>query len=198
MRRLYSGHNRKANQVDKMVDEEKYRVELPDEEEEVEKKGLFRPLPKVEQKYKIVDGKRPQPIVKLLGISMYEKNRDIILLLLMPLLTAVIDTTILSFVTVSIWENSAIYLFFIPALVAIPIGLVLAETGPALIGGFLSALFFMILFVTFLTTPAIIVPDLGFANFLVSGIALTVGYFMLVVVASLLGVAIGTILREFA
>ena len=181
-----------------MVDEEKYRVESPEEEETVEKKGLFRPLPKVEQKYKLVNGKRPQPIAKLLGISIYEKNRDIILLLLMPMLTALIDTAILSFVTVNIWENSAIYLFFIPALVAVPIGLVLSETGPALIGGFLSAMFFMIFFITFLTTPALIVPDLGLANFLLSGIAVTLGYFLLVVVASLLGVAIGIILREFA
>jgi hypothetical protein len=181
-----------------MADEEKYRVESPEEEEPVEKKGLFRPLPKTEQKYKIVAGQRPQPIVKLLGISMYEKHRDLLLLLLMPLLTALIDTSIFSFVTVSILDNSAMYLFFIPALVAIPVGLVLSETGPALIGGFLSALFFMIFFVTFLTTPALMVPDLGIANFLISGIALTVGYFMLIVVANLLGVAIGTILREFA
>lgn len=184
-------------EVADMADEEKYRVEIPEEEEQVEKKGLFRPLPKPEQKYKIVEGMRPQPIVKLLGISMYEKNRDIVLLLLMPLLTALVDTAIYSFVSVSIWENTATYLFFIPALAAIPIGLVLSETGPALIGGFLTAIFFMIFFVMFLTTPALMVPDLGFSNFLISGIALTVGYFMFVVVASLLGVVIGTILREF-
>jgi hypothetical protein len=182
-----------------MADDEKYRVEPPEEEEEqIEKKGLFRPLPTTEQTYKIVDGKRPQPIVKLLGISMYEKNRDIILIILMPLLTALVDTAIYSFVTVSIWENSATYLFFIPALTAIPIGLVMSETGPALIGGFLSSLFFMMFFIVFLMSPAFMVPDLGIADFLISGIALTVGYFIFVVVASLLGVIIGTIIREFA
>jgi hypothetical protein len=196
--RLYSGHQRKGDQMAKMTDEEKYRVESPEEEEQIEKKGLFRPLPETQQKYKIVDGKRPQPIVKLLGISMYEKNRDIVLLLLMPLFTALVDTAIYSFVTTSVWENSATYLFFIPALAAIPIGLVLSETGQALIGGFLSSIFFMIFFIIFLTSPAFMVPDLGLSDFLISGIALTVGYFMFIVVASLLGVIIGTIVREFA
>lgn len=181
-----------------MADEEKYRVETPeDTDEHEEKKGLFRPLPQTEREFKRVVGKRPQPVVKLLGVSMYEKNRDLLLILLMPVLTALIDTSIYSFITISAWENSATYLFFIPALVAIPIGLVISETGPALVSAFLSALFFMVFFVVFLSTPGIMVPDLGFSNFVISGIALTVGYFMFIVVASLLGTVIGTILREF-
>ncbi|MFW9959858.1 MAG: hypothetical protein ACFFDV_02510 [Candidatus Thorarchaeota archaeon] len=179
-----------------MADEEKYRVESP-EEEETEKKGFFRPLPEKEQQFKIVAGERPQPIVKLIGISMREKKRDLLLLLLMPFLTALIDVAIFSFVSVNIWEGSATYLFYIPTLAAIPIGLVVSETGPALVGGFLSAAFFMVIFVIFLMSPVIMVPTLGAGEFFISGIALAIGYIIFVVVASLLGSIIGTIMREF-
>lgn len=180
-----------------MADEEKYRVESPEEEEQEEKKGFFRPLPTKEKQLKIVEGERPQPIVKLLGISMREKRRDLLLLILMPFLTALINTAIFSFVTVNMWEGSATYLFYIPTLAAIPIGLTVSETGPALIGGFLSAAFFMVLFVIFLMSPVILLPTLGASEFFISGIALTIGYIIFVIVASLLGSIIGTIMREF-
>jgi len=181
-----------------MTDEEKYRLEEPEKDGAVEeeKKGLFRPLPKSEVKTQVKDGK-PQPVVKFLGISMYEKNRDILVILLMPMLTGLINSSIYSFVTLSLIPSSAEYLFYLPVLAAIPIGLVVAETGPALVSGFLSALFFFVFFILFLTTPALISPELGVANFLVSGIALSVGYFLFVVVAGLLGSVIGTIIREF-
>jgi len=185
--------------VTKMTDEEKYRLEDPEKEEEVEeeKKGLFRPLPKSEVKTRLKDGK-PQPIVKFLGISMYEKNRDILVLLLMPMLTGLINSSIYSYVTLSLLPSSAEYLFYLPVLAAIPIGLVVAETGQALIGGFLSALFFFIFFILFLITPVFFAPEIEISNFLVSGIALSVGYFIFVIVAGLLGSVIGTVIREFA
>ena len=181
-----------------MADEEKFRLEDPEQETEIveEKKGLFRPLPKSEEKIVVKDGKA-QPIVKFLGISMYEKNRDILVILLMPMLTGLINSSIYSFVTLSMIPSSAEYLFYLPVLASIPIGLVIAETGPALVGGFLSAFFFFIFFILFLTTPAFFTPELGIANFLVSGIALSVGYFLFVIVAGLLGAVIGTIIREF-
>jgi hypothetical protein len=181
-----------------MADEEKFRLEEPETEEQPaeEKKGLFRPLPEAESKTKIKDGK-PQPVVKFLGISMYEKNRDLLVIILMPLLTGLINSAIYSYVTLSLVESTATYLFFLPVVVAIPIGLIIPETGHALIGGFLSALFFFIFFIVFLTTPAFYTPELGITNFLISGIALSVGYFLFVIVAGLLGAVIGTILREF-
>lgn len=184
--------------VTNMADEEKYRLEDPEQVDEPveEKKGLFRPLPKSERKTHVKDGKA-QPIVKFLGISMYEKNRDILVLLLMPMLTGLINSSVYSYVTLSLVPSTAEYLFYIPVIAAIPIGLVVAETGPALIGGFLSAFFFFIFFIIFLTTPAFFTPELGIANFLVSGIALSVGYFLFVIVAGLLGSVIGTIMREF-
>ncbi|MCK5389616.1 MAG: hypothetical protein KAJ36_03960, partial [Candidatus Thorarchaeota archaeon] len=87
---------------------------------------------------------------------------------------------------------------FVPVIVAIPIGLVVADTGHALIGGLLSSVFFFVFFVIFLTSPAFITPELGLGNFLISGITLSVGYFIFIIVAGLLGSIIGTIIREFA
>ena len=180
-----------------MTEEEKFRIEEPEEKDPAEeKKGLYRPLPKVEKIMKIKDGKA-QPVVKFLGISMYEKNRDLLVLILMPMLSAIINTTVYSFVTLSLWENSSTYLFLVPVVVAIPIGLVVADTGQALVGGFMSAIFFFVFFVIFLTSPAFITPELGIGNFLVSGVALSVGYFIFIIVAGLLGSIIGTIIREF-
>ncbi|MHA1135042.1 MAG: hypothetical protein ACTSSE_00985 [Candidatus Thorarchaeota archaeon] len=181
-----------------MADEEKFRLEDPEQDDEPveEKKGLFRPLPKSEQKTSVKDG-RPQPIVKFLGISMFEKNRDILVIILMPMLTAIINVSIFSFVTLSLVESTALYLFFLPVIAAIPIGLVVSETGPALISGFLSSIFFLIFFVLFLSTPAFYVPELGLGTFLVSGIAISVAYYLLIVVAGLLGAVIGTLMREF-
>lgn len=181
-----------------MADEEKFRLEDPEKEGErpVEKKGLFRPLPQSVQRTRVKDGK-VQPIVKFLGISMYEKNRDLLVVILMPILTAIINVSIFSSVTLSLVERTATFLFFLPVVAAIPIGLVVAETGPALVGGFLSSIFFLIFFVAFLTTPAFFAPGLNFADLLISGIALSVAYYLFIVVAGLLGSVIGTILREF-
>ncbi len=180
-----------------MTEEEKFRIEEPEEKDPTEeKKGLYRPLPKVEKRVRIKDGKA-QPVVKFLGISMYEKNRDLLVLILMPMLSAIINTSVYSFVTLSLWENSSTYLFLVPVVVAIPIGLVIAETGKALVGGFLSSIFFFVFFIIFLTSPVFMTPELGFTNFLISGIALSVGYFIFIIVAGLLGSVIGTIMREF-
>lgn len=180
-----------------MADEEKFRIEEPEERQpETEKKGLYRPLPTTDKKSMMKEG-RPQPIVKFLGITMYENQREFVVLLLMPFLAALINVSIYSFVTVNLWESSSTFLFFIPILVALPIGLVISETGKALIGGFLCSLFFIIIFIIFLTTPAILSPELGIGNFIATGITLSFGYFILIVVASLLGSVIGSIIREF-
>ena len=196
---LYSIFCDKIILVAKMTNEEKFRLEDPEQEEETqveEKKGLFRPLPPTETKTRVKDG-RPQPVVKFLGISMFERRRDILVIILMPIMTAIINACVFSFVTLSILETSATFLFFIPVVAAIPIGLVVSETGPALVSGFLSSLFFMAFFVLFLTIPAFYAPELGIGNFIFSGIALSIAYYLFVVVAGLLGAVIGTIMREF-
>ena len=181
-----------------MANEEKYRIETPEEEEEPEeKKGLLRPLPTEEEKPRYVDKDgRPQPIVRLLGVSMPEKRRDLLMLLLIPLMVGIIDTMIYSNVVISNWPNSSTLIFFVPIIVSIPIGLTAADVGKALIGGFLGTVFFLILFITFLTTPAILAAELGFGTFIISGIMLSLGYFILMTTATLLGAVIGAIVRE--
>ena len=181
-----------------MANEDKVRTETPEEEEvPEEKKGLLRPLPSVEKPRYIEKDGRPQPIVKLLGVSMREKRRDLLMLLLIPALVGVIDTMIYSNVVTNIWENSSTLLFFVPIIVAIPIGLTSSNVGSALIGAFFSVILFLIFFITFLAPPALLVPALGHGTFLISGIALSLGYFILMTTATLLGAVIGTLIREF-
>ena len=70
-----------------MANEEKYRVETPEEDEEPEeKKGFLRPLPTREEPRYIKKEGRPEPIIKLLGVSMREKRKDLLLLFLIPAL----------------------------------------------------------------------------------------------------------------
>ena len=198
---LFNAQGHAQDSVVQMADEEKYRTETPEEEEAPEeKKGLLRPLPteEVEEKPKYFDKDgRPQPIVRLLGVSMPEKRRDRLMLLLIPLMVGVIDTLIYSNVVIANLPSSSIYLFFIPVIVSIPIGLTSADVGKALIGGFLGTVFFLILFISFLATPALIAPTLGLDTFLISGFMLSLGYLILNTTATLLGAIFGALMREF-
>jgi hypothetical protein len=181
-----------------MVNEEKYRIETPeDEEEPKEKKGLFRPLPKKEEPRYVEKDGRPQPIVKLLGVSMREKRKDLLMLILIPALIAIIDTTIYSYIITSTLESSAITVFLIPAIAAIPIGLTSSNAGSALVSGFICAIFFLIFFITFLISPGLHIPELGIASLIFAAISISLVYFILMATATILGSVIGTILREF-
>lgn len=181
-----------------MANEEKVRTETPEKEEvPEEKKGLLRPLPSVEKPRYIEKDGRPQPIVKLLGVSMREKRRDLLMLLLIPALVGVIDTMIYSNVVTNIWENSSTLLFFVPIIVAIPIGLTSSNVGSALIGAFFSVILFLIFFITFLAVPGLLAPEIGIGNFIISAIAVSLGYFILMVTATIIGAVIGAIMREF-
>ncbi|MHA3962197.1 MAG: hypothetical protein AM325_001550 [Candidatus Thorarchaeota archaeon SMTZ1-45] len=181
-----------------MANEEKYRVEAPEKEEEPEeKKGFLRPLPTREEPEYIEKDGRPQPIVKVLGVSMTERRKDLLIMLLVPALVGLIDTTIYSFIITARFESSATYLFFIPIIVAIPIGLTSAEAGKALISSVIGAFFFMIFFIIFLASPGLYVPELGIDAFILSALALSMVYFIMMVVATFLGTVVGVILREF-
>jgi len=179
-----------------MADEEKVRTEAPEEEPE-EKKGLLRPLPEREEKKRVGKDGRPQPIVKLLGIPMSEKLRDRLLLVLIPALVAFMNTTIYSMIVTNQIVSDATYLFFLPIVVAIPIGLTAADAGRALTGGFFAAIFFMIFFIFFLVSPGVFIPELEVDQFIFSAFMISVGYFILIVVANLIGAVIGILLREF-
>ena len=141
---------------------------------------------------------RPQPIVKLLGFSMRERTRDKLLLVLIPALVGFMNTTIYSMIITNQLESAAMYLFFIPIIVAIPIGLTAADAGRALLGGFFGSIFFLLFFIVFLISPGILIPELGIDQFILSAFMISIGYFILIVVANLLGAVIGILLREFA
>jgi hypothetical protein len=181
-----------------MEDEEKLRIETPEEGEgEDQRKGLFRPLPTREEPKYVKAGDRPQPIVRVLGVSMSEKRKDLLMLILIPALVALIDTTIYSFVITYQVQNSPTFLFFLPAVAAIPIGLTSSEAGNSLIGAFVADMFFLVFLVTFLSYPGLLVPTLGIGSIIVSSIALSIGYFILVILATFLGSIIGMIMHEF-
>ncbi|MBD3404518.1 MAG: hypothetical protein GF411_00105 [Candidatus Lokiarchaeota archaeon] len=176
-----------------MSDESKYRVEAEDDEVE-EKKGFFRPLP---EDRPVQSGDKKQPIVKLLGISMYEKTRDRIIILLVPFLVALINANVFSLVIIQALPESSLFLFVIPMLSAIPIGLTVHHTKNALLASLIASAFFVMLFVLFLISPALMSPRLNVGEFFVSGMIISAIYDLFVIFANLLGSLIGAILREF-
>ncbi|MFW9907833.1 MAG: hypothetical protein ACFFEF_04600 [Candidatus Thorarchaeota archaeon] len=178
-----------------MNEETKYRVETPDEDEQTEKKGFLRPLPQVAEKQsKTGPG---GPVTKILGLTMLEKRKDILVLILMPLLAALIDANIFGMIIIHTLPESTIYMFLIPMFASIPIGLMAGRTSHALFGGILAGFFFVLVFLLFLITPAFIAPDLLIGEFFFSGLVISSVYFLFVVFASLLGSLVGAVAREF-
>lgn len=177
-----------------MAEESKYRVETPDEDEEPEKKGFLRPLPSAPAP---VASDGTGPITVFLGITMREKVRDMLVLILIPALVAVIDVNIYASVMIGNLPDSTIYLFALPALAAIPVGLTAGHTSHALIGGIITSIFFAITLLLFLISPGIVAPEMGIGSFFISGMMLTAIYVLFIVLASMLGALLGSLLREF-
>jgi hypothetical protein len=179
--------------VREMSDETKYRTEPP-EQDESEKTGLLRPLPTAPTS---VRPAKVHPIVNFLGISMRENRRDLLVLFLVPLLAAIIDANVYAAVVIGILDDSVVYIFGIPALTAIPIGLTSSQASRALIGAILAALFLAIIFLMFLMSPALLSFQQDIGSYFVSGMLLVIIYSILSVFASLLGSFIGILIREF-
>jgi hypothetical protein len=177
-----------------MEDETKYRVEAPDEQEE--KKGFLRPLPEAEQSH-LPRNRKKGAITKLLGITMYERTRDTIILFLMPCLAAIIDTNLYALVIIGQFPNSVLLIFAIPAIAAVPIGLTAGKTSHALFGGIAAMFFFAIFLTLFFASPVFFVPDAPVGDFVVPGLILASVYSLLVVLGSLLGSLAGALAREF-
>ncbi|RDE12931.1 MAG: hypothetical protein C4K47_07005 [Candidatus Thorarchaeota archaeon] len=178
----------------RMSDDDKYRTE-PSREDESEKIGLLRPLPTSDT------GPTPRktsPVVEFLGISMRENRRDLLVLFLIPLLVAITDASVYSAIAVGALAQNAAYMFGIPALVAITIGLTAYQTSRALIGAVLTALFFSAIFVIFLVSPALLSQPEEVGGFFLAGLSVITVYFLFVMFSSLLGTVIGIIIREFA
>ncbi len=181
-----------------MTNEEKYRVEAPEEDQEPEeKKGLLKPLPKREQILRLDKDGRPQPVVKLLGVSMFEKRKDKLIMILIPALVGLIDTSLFSYIFTAQIESTALTVFLIPMIIAIPIGLTASEAGTALLSGLFGGFFFLLFHIIFLISPGFALPELGIGNFLITALGITTAYFILVIVATILGSIIGIIMREF-
>ena len=178
-----------------MDEETKYRVESEDQQEEKEKTGFLRPLPEPEQK--LQKKGKGGAITTLLGFQIYERNRDILVLLIVPLMVGLIDANIFGLIIIDALNDSAIYIFVLPLIAAIPIGLVAGKTSHGLIGGILAGFFFVIWLMLFLISPALIAPDLLLAEFAITGLFVSLIYFLFVVFASLLGALIGAVAREF-
>ncbi len=177
-----------------MEDETKYRVEAPDEQEE--KKGFLRPLPEPEQSH-LPHNRKKGAITKLLGITMYERTRDTIMLLLMPALAAIIDTNIYAMVIIDQLPNSVLISLTVPAIAAVPIGLTAGKTSHALFGAIAVTLFFAIFLTLFFASPVFFVPDAPVGDFVVPGLILASVYSLLVVLGSLIGSLFGALAKEF-
>ncbi len=179
--------------MDTMGEEEKrYRAEAPEEEESTERRGLLRPLPSEEG-----PAAKPTPYVTFLGRQMTEDRRDRILTILMPLCVGVIDATIYTLILVHVFASSGIYLYVLPMLAAVPIGLVSLEMKNGMLGAILTAVFFVIFYIAVMLTPAMVAPGLDLGGIVVLGLAVSFAYFIVIVLMSFLGVLIGFILREF-
>ncbi|MHA2424602.1 MAG: hypothetical protein ACXAEF_07425 [Candidatus Thorarchaeota archaeon] len=178
-----------------MNEETKYRVETPEEDEQEEKKGFFRPLPESTEKKKLRGEKGP--ITKLLGITMYERNRDILILLLVPMFGGIIDANIFGLIVIDLLPAEATFMFVLPFLAAIPVGLMAGKTSHALFGGIVKAIFFVVFLLLYLISPAFIAFDVPIGEFFISGMLVAVVYFLFVVFASLLGALIGGLAKEF-
>ncbi|MGY5875134.1 MAG: hypothetical protein RTU30_05270 [Candidatus Thorarchaeota archaeon] len=178
-----------------MAEETKYRVEEPTEDDD-EPKGFLRPLPESTSKRTPRDGQL-SPIVKLFGIEMRESVRDIIVVLITPLIAGLIDASLYALVIVDALPEDAMYMFVLPAVAAIPIGLTVAQAGRAILGGFLAVLFFAVFLMLFLATPAMFSPDIAILDLVFAGGVIIAIYSLFIIIASQLGNLLGIILREF-
>jgi hypothetical protein len=177
-----------------MSDEDKYRTE-PSREDESEKVGLLRPLPSTSTS---MPSGKAHPVVRFLGVTMSESRRDLLVLFLIPLLVALVDTSVYAAVVIGVFVTNPLYMFGVPALAAVTIGLTASQMSRALIGAILTALFFAIMFVVFLISPALTSPGEDLASFLVAALSVMTVYFVLVIFSSFIGCFIGIIIREFA
>ncbi|MEM2143043.1 MAG: hypothetical protein QXS20_03220 [Candidatus Thorarchaeota archaeon] len=176
-----------------MSDEDR-RVRTEPPTEEHEKTGFFRPLPDSRPSGKV---ERGVPMVKFLGMTMAEQTRDRVILLMIPLLVALIDASIYVSITVQTLEEGLLYTFAIPALAAITIGLLSRDSGYALVGAFLCAVFFFIIMVISMTWPGLVIPGETPLGYMLTSVAVSGAYLILVIFASVVGTSLGLILREF-
>lgn len=136
-------------------------------------------------------------MVRFLFWTMPEDRRDLIVMLLMPLLIAVIDTAIFAAIVIDALPDTAVFMFYLPIALAIPIGMTVPQLKHTLISSILASIFFVILLILFLAVPGMLVPEIGIGEFIITGAFVAAVYFFFVLFASMLGSFIGIIFREF-
>ena len=181
--------------VKKMDEDTKYRVEDPDQDEDAQP-GIMKPLPPVPEASRR-GKKRAVPMTKFLGMTMKETIRDNLLFVMVPLLVGLMDANIYSWIVISVLEQSSIYMIVLPALAAIPIGLLMPSAGRSIGGALLTVVFFAIFIMAFLVAPGFYTQSGDISEFLMSAALLTSVYIFLVAFSSLLGSIVGMLLREF-
>lgn len=181
--------------VRKMDEEAKYRVEDPSQHED-DLPGIMKPLPQTPETRRD-RRKRPVPIVKFLGMTMKETSRDNLLFIMVPLLVGLIDANIFSWIIVSILEESSVYMFLLPLFAAIPVGLMMPNTGRAIGGAILVSVFFAIFIVAFLIAPVVFSQSGNIGYYFMNALIVTSVYIIFVSLSSLLGSIAGMLLREF-
>ncbi len=176
-----------------MDEESKYRVEDPDKRKDEAVKAFLTPLPETATKKK----PRTVPMVRFFGKEIKETTRDWIVLFMMPLFAGIFDASIYASVIVDLLIADVLYFFILPALIAIPVGLVIPQASRALLGGLLCVLFFVVFLLIFFMSPGFFAPDLSpFDYMFTSGVFLAI-YSLFIILASLLGTLFGIIVREF-
>lgn len=176
-----------------MTEEEKYRVEHPDDVKT--EHGLAKPLPHSQE---TTESKgRATPIVAFLGISMRESMRDWVVMVFTPFLAAVIETAILAYQIVFFQElNAGIFLIVCVAL-ALPVGIIQPTSSRALTSGVLNAMFLCLCSMLFIASPALFAPSVvPLDEFLLMSTVFMLGYFALAIPSCILGSYMGHIIRE--
>jgi hypothetical protein len=177
-----------------MEEDERYRVESPDEKEKSEH-SLAKPLPITQEPITI--GKKATPIVTFLGISMKEKRKEWILMVLIPALVGVIDCAVLMYQVVFFGVINAGFFIIVCFTMSLPVGILQPTSGRALTSGFLNSLFFCIFSLLFLTSPALYAPFvIPYVEVFITAMLLIVGYFVIALPSCILGSYFGHIIRE--
>ncbi len=178
--------------VKNMTEEHKYRTET-EENESKEKRGFLRPLPGEERPVE----QQGVPMVKFLGFTISEKQRDMLVALLMPTLVAIIDTAIFTLNFMQMIPNDALYIVGLPLLAAIPIGMTVQQINMSIVGVILCSIECFVMLTLFLLAPSFIIPTISFAETFLIAIPTAFVCLVFVAVSSFIGVFMGIILQEF-
>ncbi len=176
-----------------MTEEHKYRTVNEEEENDTEKKGLFRPLPSVDTSVR----HKGVPMTQLFGHTISERRRDILVALLMAICAATMNAAVYVLVIMDILSSDVLYLMGIPLLSALLIGMTSSQTSFGIMSALLSTVLSVAMIVLFMVSPAIFLPSVGFTDMFLLSMSSSMTYFLLIFLGSFIGVFIGLLLREF-